>query len=116
MAGNGQEGRFAVLRYAGAFIAFMVGSGFATGQEVMQYYVAFGYGGFAAALLAFALLACAGVRAAVRTDRLNFAGFCGIIILSWINMRCACIASRAEMKGAQSWSGRSSGNIAKDRI
>ena len=63
MAGNGQEGRFAVLRYAGAFIAFMVGSGFATGQEVMQYYVAFGYGGFAAALLAFAL-SCAVFAAA----------------------------------------------------
>lgn len=72
MAGNGQEGRFAVLRYAGAFIAFMVGSGFATGQEVMQYYVAFGYGGFAAALLAFALLACAGVRIVAAAHRERF--------------------------------------------
>lgn len=73
MAGNEQEGRFAVLRYAGAFIAFMVGSGFATGQEVMQYYVAFGYGGFAAALLAFALLACAGVRIVAAAHRERFA-------------------------------------------
>ena len=26
-----------VLKYAGAFVAFMIGSGFATGQEVMQF-------------------------------------------------------------------------------
>ena len=31
-----------VLKYAGAFVAFMIGSGFATGQEVMQFFTAYG--------------------------------------------------------------------------
>lgn len=30
------------LKYAGAFTAFMIGSGFATGQEVMQFFTAYG--------------------------------------------------------------------------
>jgi uncharacterized membrane protein YkvI len=31
-----------ILKYAGAFTAFMIGSGFATGQEVMQFFTAYG--------------------------------------------------------------------------
>ena len=31
-----------VLKTAGAFIAFLIGSGFATGQEIMQFFVAYG--------------------------------------------------------------------------
>lgn len=34
-----------VLKYAGAIIAFLIGSGFATGQEVLQYFTSFGYWG-----------------------------------------------------------------------
>jgi uncharacterized membrane protein YkvI len=34
-----------VLTYAGAILAFLIGSGFATGQEVLQYYTAYGYWG-----------------------------------------------------------------------
>lgn len=34
-----------VLSYAGAFMAFLIGSGFATGQEVLQYFTAYGLGG-----------------------------------------------------------------------
>lgn len=34
-----------VLGYAGAFMAFLIGSGFATGQEVLQYFAAYGLGG-----------------------------------------------------------------------
>lgn len=34
-----------VLSYAGAFMAFLIGSGFATGQEVLQYFAAYGLGG-----------------------------------------------------------------------
>ena len=34
-----------VLTYAGAFMAFLIGSGFATGQEVLQYFAAYGLGG-----------------------------------------------------------------------
>lgn len=31
-----------VFKYAGAFIAFMIGSGFATGQEIMQFFTSYG--------------------------------------------------------------------------
>ncbi|OUN08282.1 hypothetical protein B5G43_02555 [Flavonifractor sp. An92] len=34
-----------VATYAGAFMAFLIGSGFATGQEVLQYFAAYGLGG-----------------------------------------------------------------------
>ena len=34
-----------VVTYAGAFIAFLIGSGFATGQEVVQYFSAYGWQG-----------------------------------------------------------------------
>src|SRR5690625_2208886 len=34
-----------VLTYAGAIMAFLIGSGFATGQEIMQYYAAYGFCG-----------------------------------------------------------------------
>ena len=40
---NWQWGR--VITYAGAFIAFLIGSGFATGQEVVQYFSAYGWQG-----------------------------------------------------------------------
>ena len=40
-----------VLKVAGAFIAFLFGSGFATGQEVMQFFVSHGVAGVAGALL-----------------------------------------------------------------
>src|SRR5699024_5824313 len=34
-----------VLNYSGAFIAFLIGSGFATGQEIMQYFSSYGFKG-----------------------------------------------------------------------
>ncbi|MBQ4133515.1 MAG: hypothetical protein IJD04_07280 [Desulfovibrionaceae bacterium] len=39
-----------VFGFAGAFCALLIGSGFATGQEVMQYFVSYGYWGVAGAL------------------------------------------------------------------
>ena len=44
-----------VITYAGAFIAFLIGSGFATGQEVMQYFSAYGWMGIAGILVVFIL-------------------------------------------------------------
>ncbi|MCD8163963.1 MAG: hypothetical protein LUE09_11215 [Synergistaceae bacterium] len=35
-----------VVKFAGAFIVFLIGAGFATGQEVFQYFAAYGYEGF----------------------------------------------------------------------
>lgn len=34
-----------VLTYAGAIMAFLIGSGFATGQEILQYFTSYGYWG-----------------------------------------------------------------------
>jgi len=45
-----------VIVYAGTFIAFLIGPGFATGQEILQYFVAYGYWGMFSVLLVFLLL------------------------------------------------------------
>ena len=37
-----------VLTYAGAIVAFLIGSGFATGQEILQYFTSYGYSGISA--------------------------------------------------------------------
>lgn len=50
-----------VISFAGAFIAFLIGSGFATGQEIMQYFVAYGYMGIVGAIAVFALFLYVGV-------------------------------------------------------
>lgn len=50
-----------VIIFAGAFIAFLIGSGFATGQEIMQYFVAYGYKGIAGAGAVFILFLYVGV-------------------------------------------------------
>ncbi|WP_297406337.1 hypothetical protein [uncultured Cetobacterium sp.] len=42
--------------FSGSIIAFLIGSGFATGQEVLQYFAAYGYKGIAGALLTLLLL------------------------------------------------------------
>lgn len=44
-----------VMKFAGAFIAFLIGSGFATGQEILQYFVAYGLNGLLTAVLMLAL-------------------------------------------------------------
>lgn len=44
-----------VFGFAGAFCALLIGSGFATGQEVMQYFVSYGYWGLAGAILVLLL-------------------------------------------------------------
>lgn len=50
-----------IIIYAGAFIAFLIGSGFATGQEIMQYFVAYGFAGILGALVVFALFLYVGI-------------------------------------------------------
>ena len=40
-----------VIKYAGAYIAFEIGSGFATGQEILQFYTSYGAMGIGAALI-----------------------------------------------------------------
>ncbi|WZL71739.1 hypothetical protein QBE52_11535 [Clostridiaceae bacterium 35-E11] len=50
-----------VISFAGAFIAFLIGSGFATGQEIMQYFAAYGYKGVAGAVVVFVLFLYVGI-------------------------------------------------------
>lgn len=50
-----------VLTYAGAFIAFLIGSGFATGQEVLQYFSSYGYSGLLGVMVVFLLFLYVGV-------------------------------------------------------
>lgn len=61
MGNNNQVRPFKVVNYAGAFIALLIGSGFATGQEIIQYFSAWGYSGIIGAIVTFFLLAYVGV-------------------------------------------------------
>lgn len=50
-----------VFIIAGAFIAMLIGSGFETGQEILQYFVSYGYLGILGAVLCLILLAFVGM-------------------------------------------------------
>jgi uncharacterized membrane protein YkvI len=50
-----------IINIAGAFIAFLTGSGFATGQEVLQYFSSYGYWGVMGATTALFLLLYVGI-------------------------------------------------------
>ena len=49
-----------VMRFAGAFIAYMIGSGFASGQEIMQFFTLFGLEGIVGAVISLILFAWSG--------------------------------------------------------
>ena len=49
-----------VIKYAGAYIAFEIGSGFATGQEILQFYTSYGVMGMGAAVVSMILFAWVG--------------------------------------------------------
>lgn len=52
-----------VLTYAGAIMAFLIGSGFATGQEIMQYYASYGFWGlFGTGVIVLALISFVSVQ------------------------------------------------------
>ncbi|MEG1837316.1 MAG: hypothetical protein RRZ70_05055 [Synergistaceae bacterium] len=44
-----------VFKFAGAFIAFLIGSGFATGQEILQYFTSYGLHGLLTAFIMLVL-------------------------------------------------------------
>ena len=50
-----------VLIYAGAFMALLIGSGFATGQELMQFFASYGMKGLIGVLICFILFTFVGV-------------------------------------------------------
>lgn len=51
-----------VVNYAGAFIALLIGSGFATGQELMQFFSSYGIAGIIGVCICFVALAFVGVQ------------------------------------------------------
>ena len=40
-----------ILKFAGAFIAWLIGSGFATGQEILQFFTSYGYASYGVVLI-----------------------------------------------------------------
>ncbi|WP_461175266.1 hypothetical protein [Arthrobacter sp. Z1-9] len=52
-----------ILTYAGTIVAFLIGSGFTTGQEVLQYFASHGYwGSFGTGGLVLVLMTCVAVE------------------------------------------------------
>lgn len=51
-----------IITYAGAFIALLIGSGFATGQEIMQYFTSYGMLGAVGILIMFVLFVLIGTE------------------------------------------------------
>lgn len=49
-----------VIKYAGAYMAFVIGSGFATGQEIIQFYTSYGVWGLGGILISMFLYAWVG--------------------------------------------------------
>lgn len=60
-----------VLKLAGAYIAFTFGSGFATGQEILQFFAAYGQQAVLAALVGMAIFASMGAALMVKGFELN---------------------------------------------
>lgn len=48
---DGRCDKKAVMKYAGAFIAWVIGSGFATGQEILQFFTSYGYYSYGVVIL-----------------------------------------------------------------
>ncbi len=46
-----------ILRYAGTYIGAVIGSGFASGQEPLQFFASYGYWGILGAILVIVLFA-----------------------------------------------------------
>ncbi len=87
-----------VLRLGGAYTAFCIGSGYATGQEILQFFTAFGRRGLWAAGIAMALyiwmgasLMGRGRALSGRTDAEIWACYCGRRLGRVMNGFVACV-------------------------
>src|SRR5699024_5154146 len=58
---QGGENMFQIIRIGSAFIGIIVGAGFASGQEILQYFTSFGYLGTFGAIVSTALFAYVGM-------------------------------------------------------
>lgn len=68
-----------VLKIGSAFIGIIVGAGFASGQEILQYFTSFGYMGIAAAIISTALFAYLGMTLTRLGSRVQAASHRGVI-------------------------------------
>ncbi|WNC66996.1 hypothetical protein RI845_10690 [Thalassotalea nanhaiensis] len=85
-----------ITRISGAFMAYLIGSGFATGQEGLQFFVSFGFNGLLGCLISLTILiyACntllnVGYKHNIRKNEDVFVYFCGKYIgkfLTWYTM------------------------------
>src|SRR5690625_2552953 len=62
---------FRILKIGSAFIGVIVGAGFASGQEIIQYFTSFGYIGTIAAIVATGLFAYLGMTLTKLGSRLK---------------------------------------------
>lgn len=76
-----------VVKLSGAYIAYLIGSGFATGQEVLQFFVSYGTNGFYGALISLVLFCSVGAvlmmkghELQLRQPALIFRHYCGNVI------------------------------------
>ena len=99
-----------VLRISAAYIAFLIGSGFATGQEALQFFVGYGAMGLLGALLTTLILvySCAsmlraGQRQTMVKNQEGFVYFCGPyigVLLTWYTMILIVAISTVMVAGA----------------
>lgn len=61
-----------IIVFAGALLAYFIGAGFATGQEVLQFYTSWGYELFIVVAVAMAMLVWAAVSYAVAGSKYQF--------------------------------------------
>ncbi len=114
-----------VLTFAGAFIAFLIGGGFATGQEILQYFALFGYEGFLVGLGVLVLFfyvgadfIATGYREQFEKGADIFKYYCGkyiggfydyftlvFVFLSYVGMLTAAGATLNAQYGLASWIG-----------
>src|SRR5699024_9918533 len=68
-----------ILKISSAFIGIIVGAGFASGQEILQYFTSFGHMGTAAAIISTALFAYLGMTVTRLGSRVRAASHRGVI-------------------------------------
>jgi len=100
----------AIIKYAGAFIAWVVGSGFATGQEILRFFSSYGYASYFAVLFNLVGFIFVGQVILVKgyehrsEDKFNhFLFFCGKklgAVYSWLVPSALLLVMSALVSGA----------------
>lgn len=98
-----------VLKYAGAYISFEIGSGYASGQEIMQFFTSYGIWGLGAVLIALVLFTWLGsTLLTAGYDRRRRGGslfdyYCGSYwgkLLEWLSTALLFVSGAVMISGA----------------